>query len=147
MTGNTARYADFDGSPYSVSGVTQKGNQIGRTIGFPTLNLVPEASLLLPSNGVYVSMCLAEDGNFYPGVTNVGNRPTVEGTMTTVETHLLQCPDWLTYGHEIRVWLFEKLREEKRYASLEALKEQIFSDRRQAASYHEKKDYAALCRM
>jgi riboflavin kinase/FMN adenylyltransferase len=120
---------------HSLSGVVVRGDERGRTIGFPTANLgeVPE---LLPADGVYavrVDESLG-DGTVRPlagGVTNVGVRPTVGGARRTIETHLFDFARDL-YGARLRVHLVTRLREEKKFASLDELKAQIARDAAQA---------------
>ncbi len=120
--------------PHAVSGVVVHGHERGRTIGVPTANLgdIPE---LLPPHGVYavrVERSPGPDQPFVPlarGVTNVGVRPTVGGAerVVSVETHLLDF-DGDLYDARLRVHLLARLREEKKFGSLDELKEQIARD-------------------
>jgi riboflavin kinase/FMN adenylyltransferase len=122
------------GRPHSVSGVVVHGDGRGRTIGVPTANLegVPE---LLPSNGVYAVRVdgLAPEGSAGParplgaGVTNIGVRPTVDGTTRRIETYLFDFSGDL-YGQRLRVHLLSRIRDEKKFAGLDELKAQIARD-------------------
>ncbi|MGH7439426.1 MAG: bifunctional riboflavin kinase/FAD synthetase [Polyangiaceae bacterium] len=125
------------GRPHSVSGVVVHGDGRGRTIGVPTANLegVPE---LLPSNGVYAVRvdALVPEGSagsagpsrpLGAGVTNVGVRPTVDGTTRRIETHLFDFSGDL-YGQRLRVHLLARIRDEKKFAGLDELEAQIARD-------------------
>lgn len=115
----------------SVTGVVVEGDKRGRTIGFPTANLIPDPGRAIPANGVYATRALLADGEAVPSVTNVGTRPTFEGSRRQVETHLL---DWSgdLYGQEITVQFLHRLREERKFAGIEALVAQIRADAEQA---------------
>lgn len=118
------------GRPYSLTGRVVQGQQLGRTLGFPTANLKVPAEKFLPPNGVYsvrVFGVKIDDRPFIPGVMNIGHRPTVDGTTQTIEVHLL---DWSgdLYGQTLRVTLDTYLRPEKRFESLDSLKRQIQAD-------------------
>jgi riboflavin kinase/FMN adenylyltransferase len=114
------------GRRYCVAGPVVKGDQRGRTIGFPTANLAVWDELLLPGNGVYATYAWA-GGRQYAAATNVGVRPTVDGLKLTVEAHLLDF-DRDIYGEEVRLEFVQRLRPEMKFAGLDALKAQILSD-------------------
>ncbi|OKP03480.1 bifunctional riboflavin kinase/FAD synthetase [Xenorhabdus eapokensis] len=114
------------GHPYSISGRVVHGKQLGRTIGFPTANL-PLKRLVAPVKGVYAVEVHGLGDNPLPGVANIGNRPTVAGLGLQLEVHLIDTQMDL-YGHHIDVVLRKKLRNEQRFASLDALKQQIAND-------------------
>lgn len=126
------------GRPYTLTGVVVKGQQLGRTIGFPTANLQLPPDKFLPRAGVYcVKVCcesLTSPISYHPGVMNIGNRPTVDGTTLTVEVHLL---DWSgdLYGQTLTVSLEKFLRPEQKFASLNALKTQIQADSEAAKAF------------
>ncbi|ABA21740.1 FMN adenylyltransferase / riboflavin kinase [Trichormus variabilis ATCC 29413] len=133
-TGDIKTANQFLGRPYILMGVVVEGEQLGRTIGFPTANLELPKDKFIPRQGVYAVRVkiLGEsaDANVPPeilGVMNIGNRPTVNGTYSSVEVHLL---DWSgdLYGKEIVVQLVDFLRPEQKFPSLEALKAQIQQD-------------------
>lgn len=127
--GRTADIPELLGSSYFVSGETKQGRRLGRTISYPTLNLVPNAEKLLPPAGVYRTIT-ETTGRFYPSITNIGNNPTVcADNPVTIETHLLETPkEELPYGVHIRVFFGEMLRGERKFSSLDELKEQIRKD-------------------
>jgi len=114
------------GRSYTLSGFVVKGQQLGRTIGFPTANIQLPPEKFLPRHGVYAVRASIEDVTEL-GVMNIGVRPTVNGNIPSVEVHLL---DWSgdLYGKSITVHLEKFLRSEQKFASLEALKQQIQAD-------------------
>ncbi|UBX47548.1 bifunctional riboflavin kinase/FAD synthetase [Providencia alcalifaciens] len=114
------------GHTYRISGRVVHGNQLGRTIGFPTANL-PLKRLVTPVTGVYAVEVHGLGDKPVPGVANIGTRPTVSGKGTQLEVHLIDAHMDL-YGRHIDVVLRKKLRDEQRFASLDALKEQIAND-------------------
>lgn len=115
------------GMPYLVAGTVVTGNQIGRTIGFPTVNLLVPAGKLMPPNGVYLSK-VRVDGKIYQGLSNVGYKPTVtDKRVLGLETYLYDFSGNL-YGAEIEVSLLKFCRPERKFESLEALKKQLQSD-------------------
>jgi riboflavin kinase/FMN adenylyltransferase len=126
------------GRPYSLRGLVVKGQQLGRTLGFPTANLQLPSEKFLPRQGVYCVRVwysnLATSVSFIPGVMNIGKRPTVDGTIATVEVHLL---DWSgdLYGQTVTVSLEKFLRPEQKFASLDALKAQIQLDSQVARAF------------
>lgn len=121
------------GRPYTLMGTVVQGQQLGRTIGFPTANLQLPPDKFLPRYGVY-SVNVVVDPIGFPaidsplkGVMNIGCRPTVEGNRPTVEVHLLDWSEDL-YGQTLTVSLERFLRPEQKFPSLEALQEQIAAD-------------------
>ena len=115
------------GRDYSITGLVREGKKLGRTIGFPTLNLIPDENKLLPKSGVYATEAEI-DGRIWRAITNVGSNPTVEsGNRIKVETHLLDFSED-AYGKEITVRFLRFIRDEKRFSSIDELKEQIKSD-------------------
>jgi riboflavin kinase/FMN adenylyltransferase len=129
----TIRTGDLDtagqmlGRAYSIAGTVVRGDQLGHQLGFPTANL-DVSGLLLPPNGVYTVHALVE-GRTQRAVVNVGCRPTVKNPtpQTRVEAHLLDF-DGDLYGKELELIFAEKLRDEKKFPSLDALKAQIAQD-------------------
>ncbi len=121
--GDTEAAIRFFGHPHTLSGVVQPGRHLGHTLGFPTANLLPEPEILLPARGVYAVRGTV-DGQSRIGVCNIGTRPTVGGHRQTVETWLSDF-DGDLYGKELTV-------------DLEALKEEIFRNRREATAYFER---------
>jgi riboflavin kinase / FMN adenylyltransferase len=115
------------GRYYAIGGNVVNGQQVGRSIGFPTANLQYPAEKFLPRQGVYCVRVDTPDTQQLSGVMNIGKRPTVNGLNTTVEVHLL---DWEgnLYGQELIVYLHQFLRSEQKFASLAALTAQIQAD-------------------
>ncbi|MDF2784691.1 MAG: adenylyltransferase [Pantoea eucrina] len=114
------------GHPFSISGRVVHGDALGRTIGFPTANL-PLRRAVTPVKGVFAVEVLGLGAQPVPGVANIGTRPTVKGLRQQLEVHLLDTHMDL-YGRHIEVVLKQKIRDEQRFASLDALKEQIAKD-------------------
>ena len=113
--------------PYFIYGEIVHGNEIGRTLGMPTANLYPPSWKLLVPNGVYVTKTYL-DGRVCPGITNIGYKPTVGGEKWIgVETYLFDLDEDL-YGKHICVELYEYVRGERKFSSLEELKVQMYQD-------------------
>ena len=118
------------GHQYSLDGTVMQGDRRGRTLGFPTANLCTENELL-PPHGVYATTTRV-DGIVYASVTNVGTRPTVDSSgRTVVETHVLN-RELDLYDLPIRVGFVQRLRDERGFESLDALRSQIAADCRRA---------------
>lgn len=132
--GNMEFAADLIGQTYSVSGIVEHGNRIGRTLGFPTVNLLPEAEKLLPPNGVYFSKVCIE-GEVYNGVTNIGYKPTVSSEPRIgVETYIYDFQKDV-YGKMITVSLEHFKRTERKFESLEELRTQVEKDKEAGRKY------------
>lgn len=126
------------GYTYRINGTVVSGHQVGRTIGFPTVNLRPVSDeMLLPAPGVYVTMARVF-GRDFPAVTNIGHRPTLNnGPELSVESHFLGVEKLPPFADcPISVDLHARLREEQRFDSIEALKEQIARDIEAATAWH-----------
>jgi len=124
------------GRPYGVEGMVVRGNERGHKLGFPTANLHPQ-NRVIPAHGVYVTGTLI-DGQWRRSVTNVGTRPTFEtGTEPSVETFVINWSGDL-YGDVIRVRFLYRLRDEKKFGSLEELKAQIENDVARAENYFDR---------
>ncbi|MBR6656470.1 MAG: riboflavin kinase [Alistipes sp.] len=108
-----------------IEGVVIGGNRLGRRLGFPTANIAIDDNLTI-DNGVYCSKVYVE-GEEYSAMTNVGVRPSVDGSKRLLETHLFGFKG-LLYGLKLRVELYEKIRDEKRFDSVEELRQQIEQD-------------------
>lgn len=115
--------AELLGRPYSLTLPTVHGKALGRTVGLPTVNGAVPEGLLLPGRGVYAGEAIVF-GHAYPAVTNVGTRPTVSGEGVSVETHIIGFSGDL-YGTAPTVRLFAYLRGERKFASLDDLKNEI----------------------
>jgi len=125
--GDVTHAARLLGRPFVLTGEVVSGTGTGRKFTFPTLNLKAEQELL-PGKGVYITRTVLEgEPSSHRSVTNVGMRPTFDGKGLTVETHLLDYSgNFAPRRIEIRFW--KKLREEKKFAGAEELKEQIGKD-------------------
>jgi len=119
------------GYPYFLTGLVVKGHQLGRQLGFPTANIeVQDSYKLIPKQGVYVVKSLI-DGQPVYGMMNIGVRPTIDGKKQILEIHFFDFNKDL-YGREIPVYFLKRLRDEKKFPNLEALKNQLQKDAGQA---------------
>jgi riboflavin kinase/FMN adenylyltransferase len=114
------------GRPYSMQGRVRPGDQLGRQWGFPTANIFLHRAMT-PLTGIYTVLVHGVADHPWPGAANLGVRPTVDGTRTLLEVHLLDFHQEI-YGRYVEVEFCEKLREEERFPSIELLKEQIAKD-------------------
>jgi riboflavin kinase / FMN adenylyltransferase len=125
--------------PFSLAGEIRTGTGTGRRFVFPTLNLATEQELL-PARGVYATETIVR-GRAYRSATNVGVRPTFNGTNLAIETHLFDFSEEITSGQmEVRFW--HRLRDEKKFSGPEALRAQIQQDIIQARSFFSRLDAA-----
>ena len=115
-----------------IAGVGSEGRRLGRTLGFPTANVVPPAGRL-PAFGVYAVRVRLADGRTLGGVANLGRRPTFGGTAPLLETHLFDFSADL-YGQRLEVQLVAHLRDERRFSRLDDLQRQMEADARAARS-------------
>lgn len=119
--------AQMLGRRFSISGRVVHGDALGRTLGFPTANLLLKR-LTSPVRGVYAVMVrVAGESKRWHGMANIGSRPTVKGVRQQLEVHLFDFSGDL-YGKQLEVTLVEKLRDEMRFAGLEQLTEQLAED-------------------
>lgn len=126
------------GRNYSIAGCVEQGNRLGRRLGMPTLNLYPEEEKLLPPKGVYYSRVLYE-GCVYPGITNIGKKPTVnDSQQISVETFLYDF-DKDMYGKEIVTELLHFKRPEQKFSDVQALKQKMEQDIEEGRIYHGQK--------
>jgi riboflavin kinase/FMN adenylyltransferase len=128
--GNLEAAASMLGRPYAVSGMVVQGDQLGRTLGFPTAN-VATGDLQLPPDGVWAVRITDPAGHLWDGVANLGVRPTVGGHTRALEVHLFGFSGDL-YGRNLEIRFAQHLRPEIRFASLDALRHQIAKDARAA---------------
>lgn len=128
----------FLGHPHTLRQTVRHGQRLGRTIGVPTINLELPAQILVPRHGVYITRTTLPDGRTQAGITNVGLRPTVGAfQQPTIETFLLDFSGDL-YAQSVRVEFFHRLRDERRFETMDALREQIERDAAQARAYFAK---------
>lgn len=129
--GNVELANMYLGAPYSISGRVIKGNQIGRTIGFPTANIECDfMQKLLPADGVYAGK-LHVNGHTYNAMANLGSRPTIGSKQRKLEVHCIGT-DIHLYESEVRFELYKFLRGIEEFANLEALKKQLEVDKKEA---------------
>jgi riboflavin kinase/FMN adenylyltransferase len=126
VAGDVEAAAVLLGRPFGLRGPVIKGDQRGRTIGFPTANIQVNEQHVLPGDGVYVCRALV-GGQRYGAVTNIGLRPTFDGKRRTVEAYLLDFVDEI-YGETVRLELLHLLRGEQKFDGIAALIAQINSD-------------------
>lgn len=126
------------GAPYSVAGCVVHGRALGRTIGMPTVNMIPEKEKQLPPNGVYYSAVQWKQKLLW-GITNIGRKPTVDDDgRIGVETFLYDFEENI-YGEELEVGLLHYKRPEKRFSGVEQLKEQMQKDIAEGNKYHKQR--------
>ena len=137
--GNMEKAGEMLGRPYSLTAEIVMGNHIGRTIGFPTANMRLPEGMALPKPGVFAAMVkLHSEAIEHPAMVNIGSHPTVKREDgIVIETHLI---DWEgdLYGKEITVKFLKRLRDEKKFGSLEELKYQLTGDKEVARSISER---------
>ncbi len=122
------------GRPYRISGVVSHGQKLGRTIGFPTANIVLP-NIKMPISGVYAVHAIHRVHGDLEGVANIGFRPTVQGTENRLEVHLLNFGHDI-YGDELSVSFVAKIRDEAKFDSFDDLKRQIQQDTQHAMRIH-----------
>ncbi|MCE2613905.1 bifunctional riboflavin kinase/FAD synthetase [Flavobacteriaceae bacterium D16] len=129
--GNIQMANSYLGYPYMLTGTVEKGKGLGRTMDFPTANLhIPESHKLIPKNGVYVIQSHL-NGRLVHGMMNIGVNPTVDGSKRSIEIHFLDFKADL-YHKKIQVEILHRLRDEQRFDSVEALRQQLKKDRKNA---------------
>jgi riboflavin kinase / FMN adenylyltransferase len=130
--GRVEEAAKFLGRPFSLEGEIRPGTGTGRKLVVPTLNLTTDQELL-PKNGVYATEVIL-GGRRFPAATNVGVRPTFDGTRLAIESHLFDFNEQVTSGRmEVRFRM--RLRDEQKFSSVEALREQVLRDIERAKEY------------
>ncbi|MDE7085661.1 MAG: riboflavin biosynthesis protein RibF [Prevotella sp.] len=127
LKGQVTEAAEALGHPYKLKGRVEHGEHVGTRLGFPTANIVPDnAAQLIPAPGVYAVTCDA-----LKGIMNIGTRPTFGPHSQTLEVHLLHY-DGNLYGQQLSVAFIQRLRDEQRFDSVEALQRQLQRDAQQA---------------
>ena len=133
-TGDVELAARMLGRSYEIEGTVVHGRRLGHTIGFPTANVEPSGHVLVPARGVYAGYVLV-DGSCYPAMVNIGHNPTVSDTPApmSIEAHIIDF-DGDIYGHTVRLGFVRRLRDERRFDSVEALSSALADDRRATIS-------------
>lgn len=132
--GNVALANEYLGYTYFLTGTVKKGNQLGRTIGFPTANIqIPEEYKLIPKNGVYIVKSIINQKTVF-GMMNIGFNPTVEKECLSLEIHYFDF-DADLYDTRVVVSLLEYIRPEQKFESFDLLKAQLEEDKNQALAF------------
>lgn len=136
LEGNISLANAYLGYSYMLSGIVVKGNQLGRTIGFPTANIeILENYKLIPKNGVYIVTAIVNKKTIF-GMMNIGVKPTLGDNIPSIEVHLLDFSEDI-YGQKIQVNVIERLRDEQKFDSFESLKSQLEIDKINTIQYFE----------
>jgi riboflavin kinase/FMN adenylyltransferase len=134
LYGNIKTANTYLGYPYYLTGKVVKGKGIGRTLDFPTANIhIEETYKLIPANGVYVVKTELKGHEVF-GMMNIGTKPTVDGTEQSIEVHWFGIDENL-YDTVFKIELLDRLRDEHKFKSLEALKSQLKTDQKNALTY------------
>lgn len=133
--GDMEEAARLLGRPYALCGVVEHGKKLGRKLNFPTANLRWDASKALPPKGVYAALAYVR-GDWYVAAVNVGEHPTAPGgSRMTVEANLIGYEGVEFYGCHMRLLFYKRLRGEKKFESLDALREAVMANREEATAY------------
>lgn len=128
MDGNIKLANKYLGYPFIITGFVVNGKKLGRTLGFPTANInIEENYKLLPKNGVYLAKSKIENIEYF-GMMNIGNNPTIGENKQSVEIHFFNLNEDL-YNKEIQISILEHIREEKKFNTLDELKDQLGKDK------------------
>ncbi|MDD5081929.1 MAG: bifunctional riboflavin kinase/FAD synthetase [Dehalococcoidales bacterium] len=125
-SGDMKKVARLAGRPFNLSGRVVTGSGRGQGLGFPTANLAVSPEQALPADGVYATWSYI-DGRQYPSVTNIGHNPSFNGRKRTIEVYAIGYRGDL-YGRDLKIDIIERLRSEKRFDTVDKLKEQIAED-------------------
>ncbi len=128
--GEISKANDFMGDYFEFEGIVQKGDQIGTKIGFPTANIEMTCkNQVIPVNGVY-AVSVEFEGNTYQGMMNIGTRPTISlSNENRIEVHIFNF-NQMIYGRDLRIKIYDRIRSEQTFGSLENLKEQLEHDKK-----------------
>lgn len=132
IAGDVGEASAMMGRRFQLPGIVVGGNRLGRTIGFPTANLMTAPGLVRPANGVYAAFALLPDGETRDAMVNIGVRPTIRrGNDPTIEAHIIGWEGDL-YGQELTLSFIGRLRDEERFNTIDALRNQLEKDLRTA---------------
>lgn len=128
----------FLAHPHLIRGKVRHGKGLGKNLGFPTVNIAPADGILIPAYGVYASKVTLEDGKSYQGATNIGIRPTIaDGNAVSIEAFLLDFKGDV-YGQTVGLELYHRLRGERHFDSLEALRQEVVKNAQQTRDYFDR---------
>ena len=134
-SGDMERAAEFLGHPHILSDIVTPGKRLGRTLGFPTVNLHFQPGVIVPAYGVYAAKVYLEDGSEQIAVVNVGVRPTVEAVSEpNVEAFLLDFEGDL-YGQRVRVEFYHRIRGERKFPNVETLTQEVLRNAEETRAY------------
>ncbi|MBD5356302.1 MAG: riboflavin biosynthesis protein RibF [Bacteroides sp.] len=132
--GNVTDANDMLGRHFLLPGKVVTGNRLGRTIGFPTANILTQPGIVVPKRGVYAAIALLPDGSKHPAMVNIGVRPTIRrGNEQTVEANIINWEGDL-YGKDISLLFYSRIRDEQQFDSIDILRHQLEEDREAAIS-------------
>ena len=135
MAGEMEEASKLLGRPFALCGVVEHGKKLGRKLDFPTANLKWDASKVLPPKGVYAALAYVR-GDWYVSAVNIGEHPTAPGgSKMTVEANLIGYEGDEFYGCHMRLLFYKRLRGEKKFDSLTALREAVMANREEAVDY------------
>lgn len=139
LDGEVARASEMLSRPYSLTGTVEHGQHLGSKIGFPTANLNPDSPRqLIPATGVYAAKAITDDGTIHTAAVNIGYRPTVDRSaspLKTIEAHLIDFTGDL-YDRKLTLEFTIKIRDERRFDSIDDLRRQLDRDISQCLSRH-----------
>ena len=134
-SGDMERAAEFLGHPHILSDIVTPGKRLGRTLGFPTVNLHFQPGVIVPAYGVYAAKVYLEDGSEQIAAVNVGVRPTVEAVSEpNVEAFLLNF-DGDLYGQRVRVEFYHRIRGERKFPNVETLTQEVLRNAEETRAY------------
>lgn len=131
---NTARLLN---KPYFIIGQVEHGQKLGRLMSFPTINIAPPEDKLLPPSGVYFSIVYHNNKKYF-GMSNVGTKPTFNNNNKTIETNIFDFNEGNIYDQEVLVCLCKRIREIKKFDSMDTLKKQLINDKNTAIELSKK---------
>ena len=135
-SGNIEIVNTYLGEKFELNGTVVKANQLGRTIGFPTANILIENDIkIIPKNGVYIVEVIIPNYNTFKGMMNIGIRPTIKDNLSlAIEVHILDFNETI-YGSPIKVKLISRLRDEIKFNSIDELKKQLQDDEKNSRAF------------
>ncbi|MBQ7784641.1 MAG: bifunctional riboflavin kinase/FAD synthetase [Clostridia bacterium] len=138
LSGSMEEAARLLGGPYTLSGVVQHGKKLGRKLDFPTANLAIPKGKAVPPRGVYAAMACVRE-KWYMAAVNIGRHPTAPGGGATIEANLIDYDGNEFYGCHMRLAFFARIRDEKKFESLDALRAEVLRNREQVRTYFEER--------